>query len=316
MSLSKLELEERLAQLYPIFAAAAVGDFDVEVEISDEDDELAPVWVGVKLMIDTIKEKLADLEIAQSRISKANEALIEYNEYLLRTSEKSQTVSAKYKQLVSIIMHDLKSPVGNLIQLIELKKQGNHIVDETDQMIQECARQLQSILALMKDQLSGRSNANRIDQNEFHAMWESVRAEFSIMLKNINHSISFTVNEPLSFEYPKMELISLLSNLLSNAIKYRSTNRKLEINVKVKQLDSDNVMIEFTDNGSGIDLKKNGERLFNQKVRLDSSSEGSGIGLFLTKLAIESHGGEVQVKSQVGKGTTFRFLLKNLQFQV
>ncbi len=101
-------------------------------------------------------------------------------------------------------------------------------------------------------------------------------------------------------------------HLLSNAIKYRTKDVPLKIHLQSTQ-DEKYIYLEVIDNGSGIDLKKNGDKLFNLYKRFrDQSIPGKGIGLNLVKTQAESIGGKVIVNSEINKGSTFKvFIPKN-----
>jgi signal transduction histidine kinase len=64
-------------------------------------------------------------------------------------------------------------------------------------------------------------------------------------------------------------------------------------------------MISFKDNGTGIDLKLHGNKLFGLYNRFHSNIEGKGVGLFMVKTQIEVLGGKISVTSEPGKGTEF-----------
>ncbi|MGB5710734.1 MAG: ATP-binding protein, partial [Waterburya sp.] len=105
------------------------------------------------------------------------------------------------------------------------------------------------------------------------------------------------------------ELIPLqqvFNNLISNAIKHSHCDNS-QITISVKELDN---YYEFAvaDNGKGIDPKYH-ERIFTifQTLEARDTKESTGIGLAIVKKAVENQGGKIEVESQVGAGTTFRF---------
>ncbi|MDB8790914.1 PAS domain-containing sensor histidine kinase [Romboutsia sp. 1001216sp1] len=111
----------------------------------------------------------------------------------------------------------------------------------------------------------------------------------------------------LAFDPEKIERILL--NLLSNSIKHTSINGCIYVNVESK---GDRVYISVCDNGEGIDsnkLQSIFERFTQVKSNIASSYEGSGIGLSLVKSLVNLHGGDISVKSEVGKGSKFEFYL-------
>lgn len=69
-------------------------------------------------------------------------------------------------------------------------------------------------------------------------------------------------------------------------------------------------MISFKDNAEGIDMERNGSRLFTPFIRFNQEQEGKGIGLYLIKKMIEKNGGRLEVESEKGRGSTFTIYLK------
>ena len=104
---------------------------------------------------------------------------------------------------------------------------------------------------------------------------------------------------------------SILLNLISNAIKYRSTERKLKISIKA--LAKENyVNLEIEDNGIGIDLTKNNDKIFGLYQRFHNYPDSKGLGLYLVKSQVEAMGGTIEVESFVNKGTKFTIKFNNL----
>jgi len=99
---------------------------------------------------------------------------------------------------------------------------------------------------------------------------------------------------------------SIIYNLVNNAIKYRQPNRSPHITIHSKQLKK-NIYLSITDNGIGIDLHKNKDKIFGlyKRFHTQTHKEGKGLGLYLVKSQVESLGGKIEVESKVGLGTTF-----------
>jgi signal transduction histidine kinase len=109
------------------------------------------------------------------------------------------------------------------------------------------------------------------------------------------------------------EFSQLLQNLISNAIKFRKEGVPCEISINCKELE-EFWQFEVIDNGIGID-EMNQRRIFDifQQLHKKGSYEGYGIGLANCKKIVEQHGGEIWVESEIGKGSTFYFTIKNLE---
>jgi signal transduction histidine kinase len=101
-------------------------------------------------------------------------------------------------------------------------------------------------------------------------------------------------------------------NLLTNAIKYKSENRKLKITINANEVD-DTVYLIFKDNGIGIDLERNRDKVFGLYQRFHNYPDSKGLGLYLVKSQVETMGGTISIESEVNKGTTFTLTFKNKQ---
>jgi signal transduction histidine kinase len=103
-------------------------------------------------------------------------------------------------------------------------------------------------------------------------------------------------------------LDSIFYNLISNAIKYRAPDRDPIITLR-SAIELGKMVLTIQDNGSGIDLEKQKNKIFNLYQRFHHNVEGKGMGLFLVKTQIEALHGNIEIESQPNKGTTFRISL-------
>jgi len=103
----------------------------------------------------------------------------------------------------------------------------------------------------------------------------------------------------------------ILGNLLDNAVKYREPSRPLLLKVRAFEINRLTVGIEVTDNGRGVAAEDH-ERIFELFRRSGAQiSAGEGIGLAHVRSLVRNMGGEISVKSELGKGTAFMIRLPN-----
>lgn len=112
--------------------------------------------------------------------------------------------------------------------------------------------------------------------------------------------------ETLRVVIDAQRMAQVVDNLVSNAIKYTPDGGRVEV---VLRLDADRVELCVSDTGIGIEAVDR-ERLFTRFFRArhaeEHSIQGVGLGLSITKSIVESHGGRIEVDSEVGRGSTFR----------
>jgi signal transduction histidine kinase len=103
-------------------------------------------------------------------------------------------------------------------------------------------------------------------------------------------------------------LESILYNIISNSIRYSHPDRKPVIIVKWIN-DDENKILQISDNGVGIDLVKNADKIFGMYKTFTSNVDSKGIGLFITKNQIDAMGGTITVESEPNIGTTFKIYI-------
>ena len=103
------------------------------------------------------------------------------------------------------------------------------------------------------------------------------------------------------------------NNLISNAVKFTGENGKIKITLKKMGTD---VEISVADTGCGMSAEV-GDRIFEKFYQGDTSHsvQGNGLGLALVKRVIDILGGEISVQSELGKGSTFTVLLKDVVYE-
>lgn len=141
------------------------------------------------------------------------------------------------------------------------------------------------------------------------------------VFENIFNQLTFQIesHKPIiKLKFDKVPLLninkayieSILLNLLTNSIKYKSENRKLKISITTDQVDN-NTILTFKDNGIGIDLERNRDKIFGLYQRFHNYPDSKGLGLYLVKSQVEAMGGTISIDSEVNKGTTFTITFKN-----
>jgi signal transduction histidine kinase len=116
--------------------------------------------------------------------------------------------------------------------------------------------------------------------------------------------ITLAMDDQLTVDCDRTRLKVVLSNVIGNAIKYRD-REKANQQVVISAHHTDNgVEIEVRDNGEGIALEHQ-SRIFDMFFRASENSQGSGLGLYIVKEAIDKLGGKIEVQSQPRTGTSF-----------
>ncbi len=218
------------------------------------------------------------------------------------------------KQFSYITSHNLRAPLSNLTGLLnlmqeypvenpELREILNGFSTST-KLLNETINDLVKVV-IIKDNPS-------IDKEEvlIKDVFENVFNQLSYLISLHKPILKIELEKVTILNINKAYLESILLNLFTNAIKYRSPKRTLRIFVSSKEIDNSIVLI-FKDNGIGIDLVRNGDKIFGLYQRFHNYSDSKGLGLYLVKSQVESMGGTIGVESEVDKGTTFTITFKN-----
>jgi signal transduction histidine kinase len=226
--------------------------------------------------------------------------------------KKANTLLQEYDRLksefVGIVAHDFRRPLMAIRGFAELVLEEGDLPPETRREFMRTVISETDHLALLANdtllitqietgQLS--FNFREIDVGPF--LLEGVPLGLS------DHSVLMDV--PSSF--PRIwadpdRLRQALTNLLSNAVKYSPSGGSIV--VRVRERGTKHVLIEVIDHGLGIPPEQVG-KLFQKFARVRTEehlkASGTGLGLYICRLIVEGHGGQIWVESEVGKGSTF-----------
>jgi PAS domain S-box-containing protein len=225
-------------------------------------------------------------------------------ELMIKELMKSNT---DLKQFSFITSHNLRAPLSNIVgilNLLDLSEFDNHN-REMMKMLEVSVQQLSKTIDDLTKILIIRNNTNP-DLCEVNI--EEVFNEVSLTFVNALSEVDATLTTDFTCtttRLNKVYLESIFINLISNAIRYRASDRYLHIHVSSARDNDGNVVIRFTDNGTGIDLKRHKDRVFGLYQRFHTNVEGQGLGLFIMKAQIEATGGKIDIESETDKGTTF-----------
>lgn len=218
------------------------------------------------------------------------------------------------KQFSYITSHNLRAPLSNLNGLLTLLEEipiDNLELQEilegfkkSTNLLNETISDLVKII-IIKDTPS--INREKISIEE---VFKKTCNQIQFQINQHKPLISLHLTDCIFIETNRAYLESILLNLLTNAIKYKSKERKLEITLTSKETHFGTVL-KFEDNGIGIDLKRNKDKIFGLYQRFHSYPDSKGLGLYLVKSQIETMGGTIAVESEVNKGTTFILTFKN-----
>jgi signal transduction histidine kinase len=251
--------------------------------------------------------------ITRTKVSKMMDKqnnLMGYLIVILDITDEIEYINQK-EQFIATLTHDLKTPIRAESKALELLMNGSfgELTAEQKNIVREIYGSSR-FMARMTDNLLTHYKIAKGEiclYRELHSIKMTIQKcadniKYLLEAKNQVLKINADIEEDM-FMYDDLEITRAMNNLLTNASEYSDYNAEITIQVARKE---NNVEISVIDNGTGIneyELKT----IFNEHA---SSSKrfkkvGAGIGLFITKKIVESHGGTISVLSEPGKGSCF-----------
>ncbi|SNT19260.1 hypothetical protein SAMN05421640_2771 [Ekhidna lutea] len=227
--------------------------------------------------------------------------------------EKADIIEKKKIELDSFfyrISHDLKGPITSMMSLNYLAKYevkdptGLKFIGEYEKQATRLNNILDGLLNLTKMSF----NEDTKQEIDFEKVIYDCIASYKFLANYELVEFKIHVDQHIKYEAEWTLINTIIQNLIENGVKYARTEKnKPFIDISVRD-ESDKIVIECADNGIGMD-QDTVEKIFTMFFRVNRKIEGTGLGLHILKRAIERLDGDVQVKSKLGEGTTFRITL-------
>lgn len=223
----------------------------------------------------------------------------------------SKNLNAKLANFTHIVSHNIRSNTSNISMLIDLiedtdeyaeKKEYFQLLKQNNNKLSETISHLNETIDL---QFTSKKRKTEINvKKEIASILETYKND----IKTNNISVEVTVAADLILNTIPTYFESIVSNLISNAIKYKSLQKKPFIKIKALK-EKRKTVIFVEDNGIGIDLIKNKDKIFGMYKTFHNNSDAVGLGLFMIKNKIEVLGGTISLESKLDKGTIFKIIL-------
>jgi PAS domain S-box-containing protein len=228
-----------------------------------------------------------------------------------KVEEELKVRNIELDNFVYKVSHDLRAPLSSVLGLVNLAKlPGND--DDLKDYLDVIEKKVNQLDHFITDVLSHSKNLKLdviIEPINFEELIEQSFFDLSY-LKGADQIKRSVVVDGDFFYSDRWRISEIFRNLMSNAIKYRSFDKPDQIiDVRI-QITEERATVWFRDNGIGIE-PQNLEKIFNMFYRASEQSDGSGLGLYIVKNAVDKLHGAVKVTSTAGEGTTFIISIPN-----
>ncbi|WP_274308932.1 sensor histidine kinase [Solibacillus daqui] len=218
-------------------------------------------------------------------------------------------------EFLAAIAHELSTPLTYLIGYTKVAMRPEIREDERNQYLRILVEESERMKELVKNLV----DLAKMDENSFTISKENfgAKAYFQQLINLVHPSftlkdleLTFICNKDVQIYADPLRLEQIILNLLDNAKKYSPSYTQVTLSVSTEH---NKTIISITDQGIGIPPVEIGyifEKLYRVEKSRSRSLGGSGIGLAVVKELVEAHGGTIDVKSTLGKGSTFTITLK------
>ena len=256
-----------------------------------------------------VSERTQEINTRKEEIENQNIKIAYQNKQL------SETIKLKNK-IFSVIAHDLRSPVVNILYMLNLLKEEEY-KEKYDSFADSSIQYAQQVINLLENMLVwGRGQEEKIKFSpEQRDLADIILTNMSIFKETADKkeiSVNFT-QIGNSKAYIDKDLIDIvIRNLLSNAMKYSDRGGRISILLKDKSLTGEGIVLKICDNGIGIPATKQKYLFTSTEIESSPGTEnekGTGFGLKLCYELVKINNGTISVESTEGEGTCFSITL-------
>lgn len=260
-------------------------------------------------------DSLITLVRAQLEVKRKNIELEKYQEELIIARDEAEKGKKIKERFLANMSHEIRTPLNGILGLAHLLKNTSLDTEQT-RMLDLLMVSSEALLGIINDILdiskidAGKFKIVRTDTN-ISNLCNSVidLLKYKADEKGIQISVHIDEEIPNLIYADSMRLNQILLNLLSNSIKFTDSG-SIALFLNVLEADESNIRLQFSVKDTGIGIAKDKiDKIFESFEQADDNTDhtygGTGLGLAIVKKLVELKGGELEVQSEPGKGSTF-----------
>jgi PAS domain S-box-containing protein len=257
-----------------------------KIPLFNEENEVVGL-IGFSLDITQIKQKEKELQ---------------------RLINISALQNKKLLNFAHIVSHNLRSHTANFSMLLgflikekeeeERKKLLDMLISASDNLL-ETIDNLNEVLEINTNPLQEKKSIHANTKIEF------IKTNLSSLIKNKNANIINNITDDIYIKGVPAYVKNILISIISNAIKFGQNDKKNRIELNAEKIKGYTI-ISIRDNGIGIDLEKNKDKIFGMYKTFHQLEKSRGVSLYISRNQIEAMNGKFLITSKVGHGTTFK----------
>lgn len=257
----------------------------------------------------TIKYVRGSYDSERQLVEEKSQAVAEQHKRILAQNAQLEEINSEKNKLLSIIAHDLRAPLSNIQNYLELVTEYGLEKDEREvvevdllNITRNTLNMLSKLLIWSKSQMEG-VVVKLSNLNLGGVLNNTLEMERVIALKK-GITLTYFINPSITVEADSDMLQLVVRNLVSNAIKFTQAGGTVDISTEIVR---NECLLKIKDNGIGIAFEQQSD-IFSLKAKSTfgtSNEKGVGLGLLLCKEFTELQGGRIGFNSASGKGSTF-----------
>lgn len=225
---------------------------------------------------------------------------------LVRDISREKALQVQQSNLVAYASHELRTPITNLKTRLYLLRRRPEMLDEHVQILEEVTERMRRLVEDLLDLTRMERGITRLDKRVTDMVELAAgiyRLQYPEAERKGLHFTSDLPSAPIYADVDPERITQVITNLVTNALNYTPNGGTVALIVRPAAAGRA-VLVQVRDSGVGI-AAENLPHIFQPFYRVVSSVEGAGLGLSIAREIVELHGGEIQVQSQKGAGSTF-----------
>ena len=261
--------------------------------------------------------KVLNLRIITSPVSDEGGRLLGFMKIVHNRTRELSAIRSK-SEFLTIASHQLRSPATDVSWALETLNADDSIKDTSKKILEAAFKASSELLRIIEDLLS----VAKIEEGRFGYDFKQTNiVEFITGILGQISPAARKVGVKIYLDTPKVPLPEVvvdaqkltlaLKNILENGVRYNVENG--EVVVKVEKVENQPYLeVSVRDTGIGIprgDMDKLFNKFFRSELAIKAQTEGSGLGLYITRSVIQAHGGRIWAESEENRGSVFHFTL-------
>jgi signal transduction histidine kinase len=289
----------------------AAGELGVRTGLPQGQGELSQLAGAFDQMAESL-ERAHERRLLEEELRRKNYQLEQQN-LAIQEANRLKT------EFVSMVSHELRTPLTSIQGYAELLLEDEQIAEEQRESLTLVKKNSDRLLGLINDLLDlSRIEAGRVDLQrtslDLARLIPEVAGSLRPLIEAKRQRLRLELGDALPAVWADADRVTqILTNLISNAHKYTLVEGSITV---AAQRDDGFVRVDVSDTGIGLSPEDQAQlftKFFRAHDRSPRAGSGTGLGLVITRLLVELHGGRITVSSAPGQGSTFSFFLPEVE---